>query len=548
MSGQGGQPLTSAYVSMSKSKRWARKPIPTGSSDCDDRGGGVSLTAASDFDDEARPSFRYDIPNHNNSNKGKKPAVPPSKLRGNAKPFNANVNTETTSAGSTTSIKANTVHADAARTYTPPQPAAAAPREQVEAATQVLMDMYNKNRERARSITTTTSANGQYTGDASARGGSRGRGHTAAHSSPIKAVTSNTENNATAPSRATIGGDQANAIRYDAQAPVFMPIGNGNNNNNNGFANGQQQGNPVAVDTQYRGTPMHGFATGVGSAHGTPTRSGRGTQHDLNGGRLNANPTAPNDPNAATFMPGIPYKQKQQQQQHGQPFPAGGAGPVYNNQQTDFPAHSVEYHHQYPTQQQQQFPNVMYHQSPISSSSQVQQHQPSQQMIGIPFQTHHYERAGATMPMPTPMTHGNGQQQIDRGHYDPYMNGAPPPPGISWKNNGQSTNMSTALVRSNSEAVVGPIDFEIPDKQTMARRSEMLQALTENGRPSLEDLLDPKFLPFVESYKFSSPSDENGVVVVRNVSLFHSCYPSFNLPSFSLSLSLWWLKANDVTP
>ncbi|KAI0805459.1 hypothetical protein GGR55DRAFT_697991 [Xylaria sp. FL0064] len=51
----------------------------------------------------------------------------------------------------------------------------------------------------------------------------------------------------------------------------------------------------------------------------------------------------------------------------------------------------------------------------------------------------------------------------------------------------------------------------------MASRSELLQALTENGRPSLHDLFDRQFLPFTENYSFSHPSDENGVIVIRNI-------------------------------
>ncbi|KAI0434792.1 hypothetical protein F5Y09DRAFT_354795 [Xylaria sp. FL1042] len=51
----------------------------------------------------------------------------------------------------------------------------------------------------------------------------------------------------------------------------------------------------------------------------------------------------------------------------------------------------------------------------------------------------------------------------------------------------------------------------------MASRSELLQALTENGRPSLNDLFDRKFLPFTENYSFSHPSVENGVIVIRNI-------------------------------
>lgn len=541
MSGQGSssQSLGPTYVPIHKSsRRWNKKPIITGSSDCDDRGGGgasltatgggVSLNATSDVEDNAqsRPSpHRHENSNNNYyGNKGKRVAVPPSKLRGDAKPFNASASTETTPSAASNSLEANTVQAsDAGRAYTSPQLASPAASREVQAATRVLMDMYNKTRERARSGATDASTRSADRG--------RGRGHTnAIHSSPLKAVKSNIENN----------------IRYDAQAPVFMPAGNGNNS---GFANAQQV-HPSATDTQqYHGTPKHGFASGfpsgAGSAQGTPTGARRGNQHDQNGGIPHANFVAPNGPNTPTFIPGIPYKQ----QEPGQLFPGNGGGGtgglVYNNSQqmTDFPAHGVADYHQYPMQQQQQqqqqFPNAVYYQPPVNNEL---QNQASQQPIGIPFhQTHHDERTGAMMPM----GHGNGQQvQVDRSHYDPYMNGAPPH-GASWNNNEQS-NMSTALVRRDSEsAVVGPIEFEMPDRQIMAQRSEMLQTLTEHGRPALEDLMDPKFLPFVESYKFSGPSDENGVVVVRNVSLFLLLFCFLRFPLF---LSPQRLYANDETP
>ncbi|KAI0447193.1 hypothetical protein F4803DRAFT_558879 [Xylaria telfairii] len=51
----------------------------------------------------------------------------------------------------------------------------------------------------------------------------------------------------------------------------------------------------------------------------------------------------------------------------------------------------------------------------------------------------------------------------------------------------------------------------------MARRSEMLQALTEKGQPSLQDLLNPRFLPFTENYRLAFPSEENGVIAIRNI-------------------------------
>lgn len=68
------------------------------------------------------------------------------------------------------------------------------------------------------------------------------------------------------------------------------------------------------------------------------------------------------------------------------------------------------------------------------------------------------------------------------------------------------------------QQTVDPMDLETPHKEIMADRSEMLQALTENGQPSLNDLLDPRFLPFTEIYKLAFPSEENGVIAIRNVS------------------------------
>ncbi|KAI1131029.1 hypothetical protein F5Y10DRAFT_275738 [Nemania abortiva] len=51
----------------------------------------------------------------------------------------------------------------------------------------------------------------------------------------------------------------------------------------------------------------------------------------------------------------------------------------------------------------------------------------------------------------------------------------------------------------------------------MAQRSDMLQTLTEHGRPNLHDLMSPQVLPFIEGYKFATRPVENGVVVIRNI-------------------------------
>lgn len=87
--------------------------------------------------------------------------------------------------------------------------------------------------------------------------------------------------------------------------------------------------------------------------------------------------------------------------------------------------------------------------------------------------------------------------------------------------NGQAST-SKALTRISHEPInqstIGPICFEMAPKEVMANRSEMLQAITENGQPGLQDLLSPNFLPFTEGYKYSSQAEENAVIVIRNVS------------------------------
>ncbi|KAI0105745.1 hypothetical protein GGR51DRAFT_548978 [Nemania sp. FL0031] len=45
----------------------------------------------------------------------------------------------------------------------------------------------------------------------------------------------------------------------------------------------------------------------------------------------------------------------------------------------------------------------------------------------------------------------------------------------------------------------------------------MLRALTENGRPSLDDLSSPNVFPFTENFKHSHRPEEKGVVVLRNI-------------------------------
>ncbi|KAI0201851.1 hypothetical protein F4808DRAFT_469166 [Astrocystis sublimbata] len=64
---------------------------------------------------------------------------------------------------------------------------------------------------------------------------------------------------------------------------------------------------------------------------------------------------------------------------------------------------------------------------------------------------------------------------------------------------------------------VGPLDLRTPHKSVQIERSELLQALTEAGQPSLSDLFDRQFLPFTEGYKLVPKTEEYGVVVIRNI-------------------------------
>ncbi|KAI8627043.1 hypothetical protein F5Y19DRAFT_477934 [Xylariaceae sp. FL1651] len=98
--------------------------------------------------------------------------------------------------------------------------------------------------------------------------------------------------------------------------------------------------------------------------------------------------------------------------------------------------------------------------------------------------------------------------------------------GTMMKYHKGNSNPTTAMVRYDDRVSqvgmarpieIGPMDFPRPPKEVQNIRSEVLQALTEHGRPSLKDLFGPQFLPFTESYKFSSPSDNNGVVAIKNI-------------------------------
>jgi hypothetical protein len=86
------------------------------------------------------------------------------------------------------------------------------------------------------------------------------------------------------------------------------------------------------------------------------------------------------------------------------------------------------------------------------------------------------------------------------------------------------------LADKESGVVVRPLQFGIPTKQIMANRSEELQALTENGHPSLHDVLDANSLPFTACFSHSFATEQNGVVILKNASA--SLFPFTFFPGF----------------
>lgn len=95
-----GQPSVVAYMSIAQSKRWNRQPIKTGSDYDDHVGGGVSLTAVSDFDDSTH------VPSCSRVSNGKdeKPVTLSSTLNANAKPFRSTVQVEASTRSTSSEI------------------------------------------------------------------------------------------------------------------------------------------------------------------------------------------------------------------------------------------------------------------------------------------------------------------------------------------------------------------------------------------------------------------------------------------------------------
>ncbi len=258
-----------------------------------------------------------------------------------------------------------------------------------------------------------------------------------------------------------VDGQQPNGIHYNAMAPAFTPIFDIHGNL---IAANAMQIMPMPSSVDYRLHPAH------------------------------------------TFVNGGAYAQQGQMQGHAD----GNHGYTYNQPHPP-PPHPAGY-----LSQEQVRENSM------SYGNQLYQkrinHEEWKHSIGngTPVMSVNGESSPASNTQNTPpaLVHG----------YKYGLPGSASDGSMAQYNNRQPA-ASTALVQLDHEPIqnqptVGPMDFEIPSKETMANRSEMLQALTENGRPSGDDLFDPKFLPFIAGYKYSNPPEENGVIVIRNVSYY----------------------------
>ncbi|KAI1433690.1 hypothetical protein GGR50DRAFT_705123 [Xylaria sp. CBS 124048] len=82
---------------------------------------------------------------------------------------------------------------------------------------------------------------------------------------------------------------------------------------------------------------------------------------------------------------------------------------------------------------------------------------------------------------------------------------------------------STALVQVDLDEVesaepIEPLeDVDWPRDEASGERSELLEELIGKGRPTLQDILDPKFFPFAPCFMYSARVDTNAVVLVRNI-------------------------------
>ncbi|KAJ8126640.1 hypothetical protein O1611_g6998 [Lasiodiplodia mahajangana] len=570
-----GQPSTVAYKSIAQSKRWNRQPIPTGSSDYDKHvGGGVSLTATSDHDDKVQVSTcRYPT-----NNTDEKPATPPGHLRADSKSSRSNEQTDP-SVGSM-SIETSPSSIDSADLKNSvPKPVASQPaqpnrgRGNNEAAS-ILMDIYLDSQKRTRSATAAAQRyrleddisdqgeNGNCTAHSSpiktvARGHvlaaeiktckngieqalfsktqqtvhkplsstalleaklktdqsshqapctidnefpHRSNFLTTSHDSPTLPVMDNHGSPEKAPSIArglTNNADRSNGIRYNGKAPVFKPTANFNanvaskdNTQPNEITFNQHQGfvnnsNPAMLSGFIRQTTVGSLAAADTMQVAIIPPSGI-HQEPLPNGNFGMGYASPNSASA--------YGANRQYQQAAGPVTNGQVGhPHFITPGNDFhPDRGQQFNGPYPSTPRQ------YH--PVGNGS------PNGPINGGSF--------GDAKPQNNPSSLSHG--------YKYGLAGSASDGSISRYYVNEQPNTSTVVARIDHRPIniyptVGPMEFESSTEEIRNGRSNMLRALTENGRPSLGDLSDPNVFPFIENFKYSCRPEEKGVVVVKNI-------------------------------
>ncbi|TRX98447.1 hypothetical protein FHL15_000521 [Xylaria flabelliformis] len=452
------------YMPIAQSKRWNRQPIPTGPSDDDRTGGGVSLMAVSSIDNGAEIShYSHDFGN-------KKPATPPNRLRGDAKSFVSStqgISTGSTSVGtSLTTVESGSFKSTASHSCTTTLVQPATSGRENGAAVNFIMNSYTSSRHRSQSAI--APKQGQHASDVNQ--GCREYGISTTHSSPTKAAARDYA--VTAEPRTPVSNDKKSQQQVDDKSSSEYQ---------------------TSIDSLTSTVSEDPFTTRAMPATGIPN---------------------------SLSLPSV----LSSQEHRNQDFRNGHSGiafPQHVNGDTGFPYNQQgpsTYNIQYkPYQGQAQDKPMSYNnglQNGDAHQNQRNQVNPARLsgypngVVGVPGNRGIYQES-KTENASFALVNGYRHDSASTGSVH------------SHSTNGQ-LNTSTALIPIDHQArriqpAVGPLDLETPHKSIMDGRSEMLQALTESGQPKLQDLLDPQFLPFTEMYQLTFPAEENGVIAIRNI-------------------------------
>ena len=530
-----GPRLTIAHLGMG---RWNRQPLKTGSSEHDDRvGGGVSLSAVSDFDDDRQvPSASKSKSSSNteksntamssdSSSSGAKLTGPTlfdvqsEEMSRQASPASSVSTDDSVSPANSTSEEAakvcllitssSRIHRSVQRTIIDQFKQI-----QMQNATLALMEMYNAGK-RIRSATTPSH---DYSLAMDLTSDHPGNGISTAHSSPIKHMVrrntgvsenqqhcngntpfehqSHTSSHApSTPNSSTYrlnlqatNGQHLDRVHLNAKASVFNPTYES--------MQSAQMSNPKASPGYHGYNHQNGLSAGslktANAMQAMPVQPGPGCQGQQTHGLFEDRVARNHQGQLQGPMNG-----------NGGYIGHGGYPPMdhvngYHMPQGQIRERSMSY-------TDDMLCNERVYHDPWQYR--VINQNPAMSVNGGAF---HSSNAQNTAP-----TGGRG--------YNHGLPGSASDGSMSQYYPSSLSNVSSAMVQYDHEPVahcnsVGPLRFDLPTKQILASRSEMLQTLTENGQPSLEDVLDTRFIPFIENYRYSSPMEENGVIVIKNVS------------------------------